>query len=73
MIHHIDLGTDVEAALHAYEHRRSRKTMVLVRSSRRSAAAQRALPAGLRDALIRTTPPRLLSLLFGRLIRPAQA
>jgi 2-polyprenyl-6-methoxyphenol hydroxylase-like FAD-dependent oxidoreductase len=73
LIRHIYLGTDVEAALRAYEHRRSRKTAVLVRSSRHSAAARRALPAGLRDALIRATPSRLLSFLFGRLIRPAEA
>ncbi len=64
--------TDAEAALRAYEDQRSRRAMAFVRASRRSSDLRQRAPAGLRDALVRTVRPPLLSSLFGRTIRPAK-
>lgn len=64
---------DVETALRAYERGRSRRATVFVRASRRSADLRGRAPAGPRDALLRAAPPQLLSFLFGRTIRPAEA
>jgi len=64
--------THVETALRAYEDQRSRRAAAFVRASRRSSDLRQRAPAGLRDALVRTAPPRLLFSLFGRTIRPAK-
>lgn len=68
----LDSGDDVETALRSYERRRSRRVAAFVRASRRSWDLRSRAPAGPRDALLRATPSRLLSFLFGRTIRPAK-
>lgn len=69
----LKLEADAESALRAYERRRYRRVASFVRASRRSWDLRRRVPAGPRDALLRAAPPRLLSHLLGRSIRPATA
>ena len=64
---------DVEAALRDYERHRSRRAASFVRASCRAAAARSGAPERLRDALLGKMPPLLLSSLFRRSIRPAEA
>ena len=63
----------VEAALRDYEWLRSRRAASFVRASCRAAAARSGAPERLRDALLGKMPPPLLSSLFRRCIRPAEA
>jgi 2-polyprenyl-6-methoxyphenol hydroxylase-like FAD-dependent oxidoreductase len=72
LIRCLDSQVGVEAALRSYEGRRTRRAAAFVRASRRSWDLRSRAPVGPRDALVRVTPSRLLSFLFGRTIRPAR-